>query len=349
MTTNDPFKVLTTPAPEVSDDTALQVLDERFGLIGDLQPLTSERDQNFHVTAPDDHQYVLKIANSAEDPAVTDFQTEAMLHISRSAPDFAVPRVCRTTDGNMSSHIVAADGRSHVVRLLSWLDGIPLQQAERTPGYAETMGSCLAGLGQALGEFEHAASDYALLWDLKSADALRELLDHVAEPDLRAICRERVDIFAADVRPRLAAVRWQVIHNDLNPSNVLVDPTDSSIVTGVIDFGDIVRSPLIVDVAVAAAYLLRDDDDTLDDVLEFVAAYHAVEGLQTAEIDLLYDLILTRSTMTVLITHWRAALYPHNRDYILRSEPRARQLLQRLRNADRADVVAQLHSACPQH
>ena len=68
MTTNDPFKVLTTPAPEVSDDTALQALDERFGLIGKLQPLTSERDQNFLVTAPDEKQYVLKIANSAEDP-----------------------------------------------------------------------------------------------------------------------------------------------------------------------------------------------------------------------------------------------------------------------------------------
>ena len=48
--------------------------------------------------------------------------------------------------------------------------------------------------------------------------------------------------------PRLRA---QVVHNDLAPTNVLVD--DRLAVTGIIDFGDLTRTALICDLAIAAA------------------------------------------------------------------------------------------------
>lgn len=345
MTSNDPFKVLTTPTPAIDVEHALHHLREQFGLSGDLKPLTSERDQNFRVTTATDGCFVLKIANSAEDPAVTDLQSAALLHIEKTMPELPVPKVFRTLDGETSSRIDAND-RQHVVRVLSWLDGVPLQQSKRVPGYAKTLGTCLAQMGQALHDFVHPASSYALLWDLKRAASLRDLLDYVENPALRTICKERLDVFDATVAPHLDVVRWQVIHNDLNPSNVLVEANDATAVAGVIDFGDMVRSPLIVDIAVAAAYLLRDDDDPVEDVLEFAAAYNAVEPLLANEIGLLFDLILTRSTMTVLITHWRAARYPENREYLFRSETRARRLLQRLRHVDSDGVATRLREAC---
>ena len=127
---------------------------------------------------------------------------------------------------------------------------------------------------------------------------------------------------------------------------MLVSADDARAVTGVIDFGDIVRSPLIVDVAVAAAYLLRDSGDALADVLVFVAAYNAVESLEADELAVLFDLILTRSTMTILISRWRAARYPDNRDYILRSEPMARKRLETMGAEPAASVAARLADAC---
>lgn len=351
MTSADAFEVLTTPVPALEVQQAQNILHETWGITGTLKPLASERDQNFLVSATDNKRYVFKVANSAEDPAVTDFQTGALLHIAhgktaQSKTGLAVPRVIRTVDGETEISVAATDGRQHIVRVLTWLDGIPAQHAERAPNFADALGICLAELGQALRDYEHSASGYALLWDLKGASALRQLLDCVVDDDLRRLCEQRLGVFDSTVAPRFDQIRWQAVHNDLNPGNVLVEPTNSSRVTGIIDFGDLVRSPLIVDVAVAAAYLLREDGDILADIKKFIAAYSRVEALLPTEIELLIDLILTRSTMTVLITHWRAARYPENREYILRSEARARNMLNSINSDSTIRITEDFRDAC---
>ncbi len=290
---------------------------------------------------------MLKLANSAESPDVTALQTEALLHVASADPELAVPRVRETVDGSTSVEITAGDGRKHVARVISWLEGTPLQYVEREPGYADALGRAAACLGKTLSDFMHPASDHALLWDLKRASHLKDLLDCVADTGLRALCAARLDRFDSTIAPRLKELRWQIIHNDLNPSNILVDEQDPSTMLGVIDFGDIAHSPLIVDVAVASAYLLKDGPDALADMLEFVAAYSQDLPLSELELGVLFDLTLTRSTMTVLITHWRAARYPENRDYILRNETRARRLLERLHGATPPDIAAELRDRSP--
>ena len=52
----------------------------------------------------------------------------------------------------------------------------------------------------------------------------------------------------------LATVQAQVIHKVFQPSNVLVDPDSPAQVTGVVDFGDMIKAARIIDVAVASAY-----------------------------------------------------------------------------------------------
>lgn len=342
----DLFDVLTTPPPAVSRNAAATVLHEHYGLEGRLEALDSERDRNFLVTTADDHKYVLKFANSAEDAAVTDFQSAALLHVAQTAPELPVPRLVTTTSGRTAAYITAGDGRRHVGRLLTWLEGVPLKSVGGSAEHAATLGSCLARLGHALRDYEHAASRYALLWDLKRAQSLRQLLDHIVDEDLRTLCTDRLDVFDTNVLPKLDTLRWQVVHNDLNPSNVLVHPDEPTSLTGIIDFGDMVRTPLIADIAVASAYLLRDEPDPLPDVVDFVTAYDAEEPLRPEEIDVLFDLMLTRSTMTVVITHWRASIYPDNREYILRSESTARSMLERMSDLPSADATDRLRNAC---
>ena len=84
MTINDAMTVLTTAAPDFSADSAAGILREHYGLEGSLKNLTSERDQNFHVEQVAGESYVLKIANSSESAAVTDFQTAALMHVAES-------------------------------------------------------------------------------------------------------------------------------------------------------------------------------------------------------------------------------------------------------------------------
>lgn len=348
MATDDPFEVLATPVPDVGPDTVAAVLAGHYGLDGVVEPLDSERDRNFLVTTGRG-RFVLKFANAAEDPAVADFQCRALLHIERSAPGLPVPRVVPTRDGDLTASHRSRDATSHRVRLLTYLDGTGMSASTPEADVAATLGSLLAKLGRALADFEHPGADHALLWDLKQAAHLRALLDCVDNAELRALCRDRLDVFDSDVAPALDTLRRQVIHSDMNPGNVLVDATDASRVTGIIDFGDMVRSPLVADVAIACAYLLKADADPFDDPCRFVAAYHSLYALQLEEIELLYDLILTRSAMTILISRWRAARYPENRGYILRSERLARERLESASAFARTDVTRGFVRACGAH
>lgn len=340
------LSVLTEPAPTLTEDTATNVLLEHYGIQGEMRVLASERDQNYAVTPSADGKCLLKITNSAEDPLETAFQTAALMHVERVDPGFPIPRVIRTLDGDAQVAFHAEDGRDHTIRLLSWLEGTPLAAIESEPDIATHMGTVLARLGIALEHFEHPGSGHSLLWDLKHAVRLNALLPNVRDEELRALCRQCLLRFAHNVQAAMRRLRSQVIFNDCNPSNLLVRHDCPQAITGIIDFGDMVKSPLIVDVAVGAAYLCRSDADPLADAAKFVSGFHRVRPLLDAEIDLLVDLIMTRHVMTILITHWRAEQYPDNRQYIMRNEPRARRTIERLANMQPAEGTDTFHTAC---
>ena len=91
----------------------------------------------------------------------------------------------------------------------------------------------------------------------------------------------------------------QTIHNDINGENVLYDGEK---VCGIIDFGDLLRAPRVIEVATAAAYL-RSPEQPLRLIAPMVSAYCAVNPLVSDELDLLFDLVRARLCMTVSILH----------------------------------------------
>ena len=340
------FQTLKTPVPSLSTAQAAALLADRFGLEASLAPLASERDQNFLVDAGERGRYVLKIANREEPSGVTDFQNRALEHIAVTDPGFPAPRVIPAIDGERLVEAVSATGDVHRLRLLSWLDGTPLDEAEGVRSVAAQTGTTLARLDRALSDFGHEASGYGLPWDIHHADKLAELLPFVADARTRRLCEARIRRFGDIVMPRLGELRRQVIYNDMNPSNILVDPDNAERVAGIIDFGDIVESERVNDVAVAAAYLCRPASDPFADVVEFLAAYAGVEPLSDEEIDLLPELIPARHLTTVMISHWRSAMYPENRRYILRSERRARRMLGIVAAAGVDEARSRFRAAC---
>ena len=71
------------------------------------------------------------------------------------------------------------------------------------------------------------------------------------------------DPFRSDIEPLLPGLPQGVIHNDGNDYNVLVEPSGDwgNQVSGVIDFGDMVHSCRINELAVACAYAMLDKAD----------------------------------------------------------------------------------------
>ena len=306
---NNPLAIIASDPPQLAADSAIELLRKEYGItVVSAKSLVSERDQNFRVRTSDGRNLVLKIANASEKSLVTDFQIKALLHIESWQREhgcrFNAPRIVRTLDGH-SGITVSAGGHSHFARLVTFVEGIPVGDDQPAPAYAGNAGVYLAEIGRALRDFHHEGSDQSLLWDMKSALDLRQLQDYIADRELRSRVGECLDDFENIALPRFDDLRWQVIHNDLNPDNILIDAQQPSRVTGVIDFGDMLRSPLIVDVAVAVSYLRSPDDNPLSSVAEFIAGYHSVVPLKRNETDVLYDLIRTRLAATISIRHWR--------------------------------------------
>lgn len=324
----------------VSEAEAEALAWDLYGLRAKASPLTSERDQNFRLTMGGDARYVLKIANPAEDAAIAEMQTLALLHVAERDEGVPTPRVVRTTSGALS-----AVHAGQTVRLLTFLDGVLLHQAPATPAQRRSLGAAHARLTLALQGFSHPAQDHVLLWDLKQAASLRRLLPHVTDDTRRGQAAAALDAFDRHVAPALPTLRTQVVHNDLNPHNVVVDPADTDRVSGILDFGDMVATPLICDVAIAGSYQLGGAG--LRGLCDYLGAYHAVLPLEGAELARLYDLVAMRMAMSVLISEWRAALHPGNAEYILRNHPAAARGLACLAETGRAAFAAAVNEACP--
>jgi Ser/Thr protein kinase RdoA (MazF antagonist) len=275
-------------------------------------------------------EYLLKITNPAEPPDVTHLQTAALQWIADTDSQLPVQRPQKTGDGATELRLAIGASEPRTVRLLSFLQGQPLHETQRTRAQRRELGRMLARLGQALAAFRHPSEGYELGWDIAHAHRLKPLMAHVRRREQLDLAQAVFRRFETKVRPSLPGLRAQVVHNDLNAYNVLVDPTDSERITGVLDFGDIVRTQLVNDVAIGAAYHLSASPDVLEGPCDFIDAYQEVTPLAPEETELLPDLIATRLLVTVLITGWRAERYPENRDYILKNTALAWDGLDRL-------------------
>jgi Ser/Thr protein kinase RdoA (MazF antagonist) len=338
--------VLAAPPHVSSPEEIAQFIRVHYGLSGTLSKLGSERDENYRLTQSDGTERLFKLSHVLEDPALVDFQTRALVHIASVAPELPVQRLVPTLAGEIETSLRGHDGRSRRARLLTFLPGAPLGGFPRSRRQAAALGVLAARLDTALASFRHPAAGHEFLWDIQHAGRTRPLLIHTPPSTIRDLCERSIDRFEGRLAPELGGFRTQVIHNDLNPHNTLVNPANPEQFTGIIDFGDMVRAPLIDEVAVASAYLVTASDEPLGTVPDLVAAYHSVVPLDAAEIAALPGLIALRHTISILITNWRAARYPDNRDYILRNQHHAVAGLQKLSSLPEASVHERLLGAC---
>ncbi len=349
MTPQNPQDVVASSPPAFSVQQAIDIAAEHYDLAISATELVSERDQNFRLTSDDGRKFVLKIANSAEDPVVTDFQIRALLHIQAKADlNLDTPSVLETLAGEYSFVLESAD-QAHVARIISFVEGLPLGDNAPRAVCARNMGAYLARLGQALSDFSHPGADQSLLWDMKKASSLRDILHHIGDPHVRGLATRALDDFEAHVLPVFDSLRWQVIHNDLNPGNVLWTESGGSEIAGVIDFGDMLRSPLIVDVAVAAAYQRALTGNPLSLIAEFIAGYHSETPLTRAEIDVLHDLIKARLMTSVSILSWRESLRGSQDAYLLASAaggPMAGWFLEKMTEIPRENAAKIYSEVC---
>lgn len=300
----DPLRSIAATPPQCSEANVRTVILDEYGLDGALESLLSERDQNFRLTSGDGRQFVFKIANALEPRVVTDFQIQALLHIEKSGCPVVTPHMVGTRDGKAATTIVE-NGLELCCRLVTYVPGRPLAEVAGSESLARNIGRSLAAIDAALRDFSHEGENQPLLWDLQRALEVRPLLVNISDVPLRESVEACLDEFESVGLPRLRAIPSQVIHGDLNTGNLLVALTDATVVAGVIDFGDMVRAPRIVDLAIAASYMRSDAAEPLALLAALVAGYHSVEALAQGSLELLFELVRVRLATSITMLFWR--------------------------------------------
>lgn len=323
---------LAAPYIAMAEAEAGELTHTHYGLEGDLLRFATEKDDTFRVDARDGKRYVLKVANPSEAPQEIDLQLKVLQHIEQVDPSLPVPRVLPDKGGSYCPFVVDRAAQRRQLRLMNYLEGAPLDSTPSSACEREHVGEMLGRLRLAMAGFAHPADSRQLPWDVKHLSALTPLLDKVADSGQQRRLHAGLARFQ-EIEPALRTLRSQVLHNDFSKSNIVVDHGRPDFVTGIIDFGDTVRTAIAVDVSTALLNQLprlpayRTSDDLLADGRDVLRGYLKVADLMHDELALIPHLVMARVVARALITLWRARMFPDNARYILRNtEPGWAQL-----------------------
>ena len=295
---------------------ARRLAAELFGVDGSAHALPGYVDQNFRIDAKGGRRFVLKLANSDEARAQLEWEHRMRAHVAERDPELGCPPALTALSGES---LTTADG--HLVRMLPWVDGVPLANVSpRTPELLASLGAHLGRLDCALADVAPPPARGAFAWDLaNAAETAASCLEHVGDRTRRALLARRLDEFAACGLPLLARLRKSVIQNDANDHNVLVSPVGTGPLAArerhavaVIDFGDAVSSCTVFEVAIAAAYCTLDEDDPLAAAAAVVAGYHGANPLTEEELGELFLFLQMRLCVSVTMSAHQRALDPDN-------------------------------------
>lgn len=308
LETDDAVAMEFTPLP----DEALQALVAQHFHVHStrLHRLPSERDDTVRLDTAAG-RFVLKVANPHEDPAVIDMQTRAVVHAMAADPGLALPRIIPARDGSLTVTIQSPEGL-RIARLMTYLPGRALDYDSTTTAQRQRCGLALARLSLSLQHFRHPAADRRLSWDLQRLGSLRPLLAYLPDGATRSRVLGVLDTFDTEVAPVLPDLPAQVLHNDFNPGNVLVDPATDHYVTGILDFGETVRTAVVTEVAVAMAYAAFDEHRPWAAPADLLAGFQAVRHLGADELKLVPDLVRGRLAQRLLLNSFMSITVPTN-------------------------------------
>jgi hydroxylysine kinase len=294
-----------------------QLLEKYYGLSGQLAPIETEKDNTFLLSSGDT-KYLVKVSAPTEAPPDVAFQTAAMLHVRDTAPSLPVQVPVAGRNGRFEYRLDVVGHTDRVLRVLTFLPGQLLADAQPTAEQVRNIGWMAGRLSVALSSFRHPNQDRTLIWDLRWFNHMQPLLRHISDERDLTLVRSVFDQFENVVVPTWPTLPRQVIHGDFNPHNVLVDPDEPRYVAGVIDFGDVVHTARVFDIAVGMANLLCDNpDDPWEKALQFVAGYLEIRHFSEDELRLLCTSALARLVLRVLIARWRAVVDPARSRYLL--------------------------------
>jgi len=315
-----------------------------FAIEGAVQALPSYSDQNFRIGT----DWVLKVSHQSVERAALDAQHAAVEHLAARMPDLSLPIPGRSTSGDPLIRLLNSEGGGHWLRISRWVPGQPLGSEHAASALPlETIGALFARIANGLATFAHPGAERELVWDLRlAADVVSERLPRIGEERVRQRVQDNVRRFLARDRPLMAQLPISVVHNDLNTDNLVAAGAGAETrVTGVLDFGDLVASVRLADLAIGSTYLMLGQTDPLASLERIVQGYHAVLPLEEVEREMLIPLIRMRLCVSIVMAADTAARRGSADAYLTSSQAQVRALLSTLSELDDLRALRRIEQA----
>ncbi len=323
MPAPSPLQLTAAFAP-IDEVRATELISRTHGLaVRSIARLATERDDTFRVRT-DRGTVVAKFAHPLDTAATIEGQLTVLAALECEHPGLPVPRIVLARDGARSVAVEDDAGDARLLRVLTHLEGETLGAAPRPLSALRALGDLhgrLAAAIAAIGDAEPALHGAATPWNLLHLEHYGPHVDGIAQPELRDEAARVIDRVGRSVLPRAAALPAPLAHNDLHGDNVLVQPEPFA-VTGVLDFGDMTRTPRVADLAVAASYARGRVSATSDPwaaARAYVAGYEAEQPLTDEEHALLPELVLLRLAQRGILNSAIAAANPAAAAYASRN------------------------------
>lgn len=337
------------PNPHFTEDEAQQLTLEHYGFMPvAIKPLGSFQDQNFRVKNSAGEAFVLRIENAAAQAASLDLQNKAMAHIAAKDAAFPIQRLIPAMSGQ-TMPTATREGATHFLRLLTYLPGDVLANVNTRPAHLlDELGTVAGMFCVHLADFTHPAADRVLQWDLQVAQQVIDGFIKYVAPDRRPIIEHFRQRFVRHAGPLLPSLRRSIIHGDLTSYNTLVqrDASGRPTLSGIVDFGDVLRSYTVGELVVAVAEcIINSVPNALPAAARTVKAFHQVFPLQENELATLFHFICLRMCVTACSSSQQLKLNPEN-EYVRELARLDWLTLDRLQNIEPEVAHATFRYAC---
>lgn len=319
------------PTPTLPAGEAVALFRHAHGFDIQVQSLGSQQDQNFLVRPADggDPIGVLKISNPVFSESEIEMQDAAAAAVARAEPGLRIPEIVAGPRGPLAGWWETSQGRLHA-RVISFVPGSTLTgSGYLAPRTVARLGELAAAVSVALAGETHPASGRVLQWDLRHAE--RVIADIAAsEPDaeVREYCAAATAAALAALHPVADALPRQLGHFDVTDDNVLRPHGVDTLPDAVIDFGDVIESWAVGEIAVTVSSVLHHDGATSASTLPAIAAFDRRRPLSDDEITALWPLVVLRGVVLVLSGRQQVRLDDAN-DYASGALDREFEILRR--------------------
>jgi len=301
--------------PSVTPTQAERMASELFGITGSARELGSHQDRNFRIDVPTSSgptSYLLKVDNSAFSEVELVAQDGAMAHLS--ARGVRVPVPVAGVDGRTRQRW-DSDGVTLAVRMLTFLDGLPLASSrEFSPETIAELGGLSGLVARELADFQSDGLDRLLQWDMRNAGKVIDLLIGSVTDGAK---RELILTKSREALERLDRVsvglRVQPIHGDITDDNVLGTEVDGTVhPESVIDFGDLSNGWLVAELAVTLSSLVQHVSHPFG-TFPAVTAFSSAVPLNDDEVAALWPLVVLRGAVLVVSGEYQVSIDDDNR------------------------------------